>query len=68
MRRLFKSFVSIMWGMPSKIVTFFSPNPNKKSSVAISPHKSSKKAEHSFYEYDRFMRDAGENARKTLDD
>lgn len=58
--------VVLTWELLAKVFAFFTPTP--KSSVAISPHKTSRKAKQSVDDYDRFMRNAHDNARKTLDD
>jgi len=58
--------IIVIWTGISGIVTFLTPTP--KSSVAVPEHKSSRKARQKFDDYDKFMRDAGDNARRTLDE
>lgn len=60
--------VIILWIVISNIVSFLMPFTPPQSSVAIKPHKTSRKAKQSVDEYDKFMRNAGDNARKTLDE
>lgn len=58
--------VIIIWVGISRIVTYFMPTP--KSSVVVPEHKASRKARKSFDDYDDFMSNAGDSARRTLDD
>lgn len=61
--------IILIWATIPGITVFFISTPQSpKSSIAISPHKSSRKAKQSFDTYDHFMRNASDNARKTLDD
>ena len=53
----------------AKLIMWLLPDSGKpKSSVVVPEHKSSRKARNTVDDYDQFMRSAGENARKTLDD
>jgi len=58
--------IIVIWIGISKIVTFIMPTP--KSSVVVPEHKASRKARKAVDDYNDFMRNAGDSARKTLDD
>ncbi len=57
--------IIVIWTGISGIVTF---KPKPQSSVVVPEHKSSRRARNAVDDYDNFMRSAGDNARRTLDD
>ncbi len=62
-------FVMVGWMFITKLMLFIMQRrPKPKSPVAISEHKTSRKARQSVNDYNQFMLDAKDNARRTLDD
>ena len=60
---------TMLWELVAGFFAFILPTTRTpKSSVVISEHKTSRKARHSVDDSEQFMRSAGDNARKTLDD
>ena len=61
--------ILLIWEVIAKLFPIFrTRQQHSKSTIAISPHQSSRKAKATFDDYDQFLQSASERARKTLDD